>query len=61
MIHSSNAVRQHFPSVESFESWHPHGDAITVPASALAGGDRVNTVRVVFATYNRLEQLLSPR
>ena len=63
-MQSRNAIRQRFPSsVESLDSsslWS-NGDSIEVTSRALLKNGENGAVRVVFATYNQLDQLLGPR
>ncbi len=63
VMQSRNAVRQRFPSsVESLDSsslW-ANGDSIEISSRALLKNGENGAVRVVFATYNHLDQLLEP-
>ena len=64
VMQSRNAIRQRFPSsVESLDSsslWS-NGDSIEVTSRALLKNGENGAVRVVFATYNQLDQLLGPK
>ena len=59
-MQSRNVHRQRFPSVESIESWNDHGDSIELEAESLLQNGDNGAVRVVFATYNELENILYP-
>lgn len=61
VMQSRNTMRQRFPSVESIESWNDHGDAIELASSALLQNGENGAVRVIFSTFNQLDQLLTPR
>eukprot|EP00095_Tigriopus_kingsejongensis_P003806 maker-scaffold465_size163580-snap-gene-0.18 protein:Tk03806 transcript:maker-scaffold465_size163580-snap-gene-0.18-mRNA-1 annotation:"latrophilin cirl" len=61
VMQSRNTLRQRFPSVESIESWNDHGDFIELASSALLQNGDNGAVRVIFSTFNQLDQLLTPR
>ncbi|TRY70742.1 hypothetical protein TCAL_12812 [Tigriopus californicus] len=61
VMQSRNTMRQRFPSVESIESWNDHGDSIELASSALLQNGDNGAVRVIFSTFNQLDQLLIPR